>query len=108
MPKEKPVILPCHCREIVCFGKSQGPCIKCKAKDNISRDLMLGMCDTCDVCECTCAYAYKTDASAARQSSADVGGGISASWSQAFIGETFTKNAHAACTSGMAAAVGVD
>jgi hypothetical protein len=58
MPKEKPVILQCHCHEIVCFGKSQGPCIECRAKDNISRDL-IGMCDSCDVCKCPCAYAYK-------------------------------------------------
>jgi hypothetical protein len=43
------------------------------------------------------------------ESSAHVGvGGISAARSQAFIGEAFTRNAHAAWTAGMAAAVGFD
>jgi hypothetical protein len=57
MPKQKPIVLQCHCVEILCHGNGQGSCLKCKDKENPSLDPM-GFCD-CDVCLCPCAYAYK-------------------------------------------------
>eukprot|EP00978_Attheya_sp_CCMP212_P034190 scaffold142170_cov67-Attheya_sp.AAC.1 len=87
MPKEKPVILQCHCREIVCFGKSQGPCIECKAKDNISHDF-LGICDAhvTFVNVHALMHTRHTMHLLQDESSAHVGGrGISAARSQAFI-----------------------
>jgi hypothetical protein len=57
-PKQKPVVLQCHCSEIVCIGNRQGPCLQCRDKENILRNSM-GICDSCDVCVCPCTYTYK-------------------------------------------------